>query len=295
MLKLSVYITTQNRPWLLARALDSLARQTVNDFEVIICDDCSEKVNQQSNLAIFTKYQHAFTKISYLLNDKIEGACYSRNRAIANAIGEYITGLDDDDVFHPERVKVFYDFLQANKNFSFLCSRTSKLTGENIKNSKIIDASSAETITLQDMKQFNAVGNQIFIEKQKINAIGGFDTSMPAWQDYDTWFRLIYKFGPAAKLKCSTIFLDDDHDRARITTSSKSYQGYQKFLLIHGNLLTEAEKLSLFYMDKLNRKQSINFFSIALIKNKKLFFRVLKYYLTYRLPYLFRVYERLTK
>jgi glycosyltransferase involved in cell wall biosynthesis len=295
MLKLSIYITTQNRPLLLARALDSLAKQTVNDFEVIICDDCSEKINQQTNLAMLAKYQHTFAKISYLLNDKIEGACYSRNRAISSATGVYITGLDDDDVFHPERVKIFFDFLQANTNFSFLCSRTSKLTEVNIKKSKIIDASIAETITLQDMKQFNAVGNQIFIEKQKLNAIGGFDTSMPAWQDYDTWFRLIKEFGPAAKLKCSTMFLDDDDNRVRITTSSKSYQGYQKFLLKHGNLLSEEEKLSLFYMDKLNRKQSINFFSIVLIKNKNLFFRVFKYYLTYKLPYLFRLYERLTK
>lgn len=295
MIKLSIYITTQNRPFLLERALRSLFWQTENDFEVIICDDCSDKENQQKNIEIITKYHQSFTKISYLLNDKVEGACYSRNRAIATAHGKYITGLDDDDVFHPDRVKIFFDFVETHRDFSFLCTRTSKLTGKNIRNNTIFHADCADKITLCDMKQFNAVGNQIFVEKEKMSDIGGFDTSLPAWQDYDMWFRLINRFGPAAKLRCCTMFLDDDENRNRITTSSKSYQGYCKFLAKHGNLLTDSEKLSLFYMDKLNRKQKINFFSIPLIQNKKIFFRVFKYYLTYQFPYLFRLYERFTK
>lgn len=295
MIKLSIYITTQNRPFLLERALRSLAWQSENDFEVIICDDCSNKDNQKRNIAIIEKFYQSFVKISYLFNDKIEGACYSRNRAISTAIGKYITGLDDDDVFHADRVKIFLDFIQTCHNFSFLCTRTCKLTEVNIRKIKTNHGNRAVKITWRDIKQFNAVGNQIFIETVKLRDIGGFDIAMPAWQDYDMWFRLIKEFGPAVKLGCCTMFLDLNESRTRITTSSQSYQGYRYFLKKHGDLLTKSEKLSLFYMDKLNRKQKINLFSILLTKDKILIFRVFKYYLTYRFPYLFSLYERFIK
>lgn len=294
MLKLSIYVTTQNRPLLLERALRSLTRQTQKEFEVIICDDCSDKPNQLKNIKIIKKYQNNFFKLSYLLNEKVEGACYSRNRAISSACGKYITGLDDDDIFHPERVKVFFEFIQIHQYFSFICTRTGKLIDRSINMTEILDKVSWDKINLQDMKQYNAVGNQIFVEKEKIMSIGGFDTAMPAWQDYDTWFRLIKHFGPAAKLRCCTMFIDDDA-RTRITTSSNAFQGYVKFVDKHGDLLTDRDKLSLFYMDKLNRKQKINLSSKQLLHNPKIFLRVLKYYLTYQFPYIFRLYERYIK
>ncbi|EFH5584895.1 glycosyltransferase, partial [Escherichia coli] len=40
---ISVYITTQNRPMLLQRALISLLQQTYRNFEVLVCNDASDE------------------------------------------------------------------------------------------------------------------------------------------------------------------------------------------------------------------------------------------------------------
>ena len=55
-------------------------------------------------------------RILFFKNVKNSGACVSRNKAITEAKGRYITGLDDDDEFTPDRL----EFLLKNfkENFS---------------------------------------------------------------------------------------------------------------------------------------------------------------------------------
>lgn len=286
----SVYITTQNRPELLRRAIKSLKYQTYKNFEVIVCDDCSTIDNQKLNKLIIDEFSVDFISVTYLLNPTIKGACYSRNQAIKFAKGKYITGLDDDDVFHKERLKAFMGFPEKEK-YSFICANCKKLDYHYDEKLKV----GGREISEEKMRKFNAVGNQVFIEKKKLITVNGFDEEMPAWQDYDTWFRLILTYGKAFKLNACTMYLDDDENRQRITTSSKAYNGYSKFIDKHKDKLSIDDLLSLSYMDKVNRKQRINYLTLLKSNDKELLIRVIKYSLAYQLPMLYRIYEKIFK
>ena len=92
-LTISVYIPTHNRVDLLAVAVGSVLAQEFADFELIVVDDAST-----DGTAEFLESAAASDRrIRFIRNDSPCGAPTSRNRAIMEATGNFITGLDDDD------------------------------------------------------------------------------------------------------------------------------------------------------------------------------------------------------
>ncbi|MWP45617.1 glycosyltransferase, partial [Klebsiella pneumoniae] len=59
-------------------------------------------------------------RVKYFRNSSNKGACYSRNIAINNAKGVFITGLDDDDEFSLDRISFFVS--KWDDKYSFLCA-----------------------------------------------------------------------------------------------------------------------------------------------------------------------------
>ncbi len=256
---------------------------------MLICDDASEAKFENEYNEIINLYKNSFENLIYLKNKEKKGACYSRNLLLKHASGKYITGLDDDDMFHPQRLSLFVNFInECDNEYSFLCS------GVNFVGNKYnVDPFDfkGKIITFKDMKSKNHVGNQVFLKKDILDDVGGFDIDMPAWQDYDTWFRIIKKFGDAYKLDGMTMQLDSSEDRVRITTSSNAHKGYLKFIEKHKGELDEYSLTSLKYNDFINRKQKFSIFSEDLIGNFGLQKSLFKYKSTYDYPNLYKIYQ----
>lgn len=94
--KFSVVITTFNRPDYLAESLESVLKQTLQPFEIIVINDNSPT----SYDPILDKLKAA--NVVYHVNEKSSGANYSRNKGIELATGNVIAFLDDDDIWFPE-------------------------------------------------------------------------------------------------------------------------------------------------------------------------------------------------
>lgn len=93
-MKVSVVVTTYNWPAALDRVLDSLARQSWRDFEVIVADDGSGE-ETAALIAEWTRrapfpLQHAWQE------DRGFRAARVRNLGAARASGEYIVFIDGD-------------------------------------------------------------------------------------------------------------------------------------------------------------------------------------------------------
>lgn len=290
----TVYITTLNRPDLLSRALKSVQEQTYSNIEVIVCNDASDYMYEIEYEKIINSYHSSFKKLIYHVNKVRRGACFSRNYAIENSSGKYITGLDDDDIFSPDRISYFINYPGID-NYSFLCSNVKGLNEisltENLHSKRDTSLYLGKEIRYDDMKRFNFVGNQIFIRRDKIINKFIFDENMPAWQDYDMWFRIIQELGVCLKLNACTMFLDDDRGRERITTSSKAHLGYKKFVEKHANNLNSLDLKILRYVDLLNRKQKINILNSIMFDSPKDYITIIKYYSTYRFPKLYKFYQ----
>lgn len=240
----SVYIPTRNRSALLRRAVDSVLAQTYPEIEVLICDEASTDDTAEVVADYARRYPGKFT---YLRNDTPQGACSARNRCIDEAVGTYITGLDDDDVFHPQRVQCLVD-IYCRHSPSFACSRFRYFQTDaqmaSLYERRYTEAELArvDTLTLPAMLYANLAGNQVLTELSRMRALNGFDESMPSWQDYDMWIRLADRYGPAVRTRPLLSFVDDDRSRARIRNSSKRAEGSERFIAKHSGLMNPDQQ-----------------------------------------------------
>lgn len=240
----SVYIPTRNRSALLRRAIDSVLAQSYPEIEILVCDEASDDDTPEVIADYIARYPGKFT---YLRNDVPQGACRARNRCMEHARGTYVTGLDDDDFFHPQRVECLVGLYETHKP-SFACTRFKYFQTlqqvEPLRDRRYApdELDKADPLTLPGLLYANHAGNQVLTELSRMRELGGFDEAMPSWQDYDMWIRLAERFGPAVRSRHLLSFVDDDRSRARIRNSNKRAEGSQLFMAKHAGLMSADQR-----------------------------------------------------
>lgn len=110
----SVIIPTYNRPAYLQQAIASVLRQTYQEFEIIVADDCSPE-NPKN---IVESFQNS--RIHFRRNDSNLGVALSATHAIAQAKGVYVATLNDDDIWKEDFLEKLVPILDANPNLSLV-------------------------------------------------------------------------------------------------------------------------------------------------------------------------------
>ena len=205
----SVYIPTHNRKDLVIRAIESVLSQTYSDIEVIVVDDGSTD-NTYQHLKSIYEYNE---KVVLIRNEISKGACYSRNTAIERANGYFITGLDDDDYFEPDRIDLFVKSWSDNVSALYSDLKLKKSDGIAVYNRPVV-------VGVDDIFASNCVGNQVFTKKSYLIDVGLFDEKLPAWQDYDLWIRLIKMHGNMVVCRGTTYVMDVSHPHERISKNT---------------------------------------------------------------------------
>lgn len=116
----SVIVATYKRDEILLRALNSLAAQTYKNFEIILVNDNADN-NWNSRVSeVVKKFKSDYPEITlnYIVNDTNQGSAKTRNIGIDASTGEFITFLDDDDIYLPENIeKQIENMLSTNADF----------------------------------------------------------------------------------------------------------------------------------------------------------------------------------
>jgi len=193
---------------MLKRAVNSVLNQSYEPIEIIIVDDGSRDGTREYIESIRNE------NIKFLINEKNSGPCFSRNKAIFEASGKYITGLDDDDEFGEDHIKYLVEAFDYR--YSFVTSSMLQVT----KKGSIARNNNIGIHNLKSLLHYNKLTNQAFTLTERMRSVGGFDEQFPAMQDYDTWLRLVDKFGPALKIKSPTYIWHTDHESSRISRST---------------------------------------------------------------------------
>lgn len=113
----SIIIATYHRDESLKKALISLGSQSYGLTEVVVVDDnANAEWNKKVDEIIrnFRKESPDF-RIVYIVNEKNLGSAKTRNLGVENSNGEYVTFLDDDDEYLPDKIKNQFGFMIENQ------------------------------------------------------------------------------------------------------------------------------------------------------------------------------------
>ena len=102
---ISIAMATYNGAKYLREQLDSLFNQTIQDFELVVCDDCSTDNTWQ----ILESYATNNSKMRIVENDKNLGFKGNFEKAIRLCEGDYIALCDQDDIWLPDHLSVLLD------------------------------------------------------------------------------------------------------------------------------------------------------------------------------------------
>lgn len=115
--KISVIMGIYNCADTLRPAIDSILNQTVQDFELILCDDGS----CDGTCAVAEEYQKKYPeKVILLKNEKNLGLNSTLNRCLAAAKGDYIARMDGDDLCDPTRFEKELAALEQHPEVAFV-------------------------------------------------------------------------------------------------------------------------------------------------------------------------------
>lgn len=111
----SVVLCTYNRADLLPRALESLLKQTICDWEAIVVDDGS----RDDTPAVVREFMRRTPQVRYLAHSN-RGVALSRNAGALAATGEWLTFLDSDDFYLPWHLETRRHLLAQHPEVAFL-------------------------------------------------------------------------------------------------------------------------------------------------------------------------------
>lgn len=194
MSKVSVIIPTYGKPVFLEKSIQSVLNQSYQDFELIIVDDNDpNSVAREATQKIIQGFSDV--RLKYIMHPYNKNGAAARNTGIADAIGEYISFLDSDDEYMPDRLaKCVAEMENASPEIAGVYSGCEFRKGGKPYN-KFIDVSSGNFIveTLACTFMFCS-GSNIFVRKSVIDELCGFDESFLRHQDYEFLVRLFRKY-----------------------------------------------------------------------------------------------------
>ncbi|WP_310620129.1 glycosyltransferase family 2 protein [Flexibacterium corallicola] len=95
----SIIIATYNAESTIDYAIKSIINQNYSNYEILICDDCSTDATQ----GIISNYKD-LPNVRVFASDVNQGPYNIRNEMIKNAVGDFITFHDADDMALPHRI-----------------------------------------------------------------------------------------------------------------------------------------------------------------------------------------------
>lgn len=175
----SVVVATYKREIELQKALESLAEQTYPYVEIVLVDDNGndEWNGKVSKIVEVFRNCHPKTMLKHIVNNPNQGSAKTRNIGINSADGYYITFLDDDDLYLPDKIRRQVDFMEANKCDYSITDLILYNEGEKEIDKRIrsyIKDTSLSALRKYHLKYHLTGTDTMMFKKEYLTQIGGF-------------------------------------------------------------------------------------------------------------------------
>ena len=182
--RVTVVITTYNRAPLLVEAVESVLNQTYRDFELIVADDGSTDDTAQRLSAYGSRLRYL-----PLAHDGRPEVV--RNQAIAAARGGFFAFLDDDDLWHEEKLSGAMALLEGDPRLGYVYGDCRFLDTDGSLSPPLLSPRQRTTENVfADLLQGCFVHpSTVVIRRSVFEEVGPFPETFLCQGDYYLWLR----------------------------------------------------------------------------------------------------------
>ena len=178
MSEISVIIPFYNSGEYIDECVDSVLKQTFQDFNIIIVDDGSDRINSFSAKIQLKKD----SRIRLITLDKNYGPSYARNIGIKNSKSKFILPLDSDNYLLDYSLQIYYDTINNSEN-KFVYGWIKKIGFEN----KIWEVPEYNIENL--FYNENTIDTCAMYKRSDWDLVGGYDENIKYAEDWDFWLN----------------------------------------------------------------------------------------------------------
>lgn len=193
--RVSIVVRTKDRAIFLARALDDVLAQTFQDWKLYLVNDGGDPAPVDALIA--ERAESFGDRIVPIHLAENVGRPAAANRAIEQAVGEYIALHDDDDSWADDYLEVVAQKLDRNLD-AVAAAVPSEIVHEKVKGDRIVEISrsryepAGQQVLLFDLLRANHLTtNGLLIRRSAFEQIGLYDEELRSVEDWELHLRLI--------------------------------------------------------------------------------------------------------
>lgn len=182
--KISIITPVYNPPpKYLILCLESVLKQSYQNWELCLADDCSTNPEIKKILNTYIKKDHRIKVVFRSQNGHIS---QSSNSSLEIATGEYVALLDHDDELAPQALYQIVKLLNFHPNADLIYSDEDKLE----LNGKHTEPSFKPNWSPEMFLSTNYICHFTVIRKSLVDKVNGFTKGLEGSQDYDLFLRI---------------------------------------------------------------------------------------------------------
>ena len=188
-MRISVAIPAYNEEEYIGACLESLEKQSCPNFEVVVCLTCTDRTEEI--VAGFARRGILDLKV---IHEPKKGIALARQRAFEHTSGEIIASADADTEYPPWWIERIREDFMTNPQIVAVCGPVRHREAKGLARLylsqfyPLIDALAREAS--ERLGLVNVIGSNFAVKRKAFERVGGFDTSLSAFEDNELAKRL---------------------------------------------------------------------------------------------------------
>jgi glycosyltransferase involved in cell wall biosynthesis len=224
---ISILMPVRNEERYLQATLDSLYRQSFNDWELIAVDDGSS--DRTPNILADATRKDSRIKVIRL---EVGGLVSALNIGLQACHAPLLARLDGDDICHPKRLELQSKYLETHPDVGLVASNFRHFSRSSLKQGMLDyelwqNSLTEHSLVIRDLfVESPFVHPSIMTRRIIMENLGGYqDKGWP--EDYDLWLRMAEAGVKFARLPQTLLFWRDHPERATRTMNEYAVNAFR--------------------------------------------------------------------
>lgn len=191
----SVIVITYNSTRFVLQTLESVFRQTYQEIELIVSDDCSKDNTVELCKKWIKEHKTRFIRAEVIQTPSNGGICRNYNFALKHANGDWIKYIAGDDILEDNCIERFIANIKTDTYlYTCITKHLQNETGETaLYKTRIPNTTAWRQARFMLKYLYGINGPTLFVEQRHLKELGGFEEKYPMIEDWPIAIRFATK------------------------------------------------------------------------------------------------------